>query len=208
MLEYSLLDKAIMHIDGVLRGKQPNNNYPAQDILNTQPMTTAETKCSVSMMRINHSGEVCAQALYQGQALMARGAEQYQSLLEAAAEENDHLNWCKQRLQELNAKPSLFNPLWYVGSFTIGVIAGAAGDKISLGFLAETEYQVTAHLDKHLREMSYKDQRSRRILQKMRFDELEHATNAIAAGGAELPVFIKFAMSYTAKIMTITAGKL
>lgn len=208
MLKLSLFDRAIVHFDAMLRGKCANNNYPAKDIANSTSLTEAERKQAIAMLRVNHSGEVCAQALYQGQALMSRSSPQYHSLLEAAAEENDHLNWCKQRLQELHGSSSFLNPLWYAGSFTIGMIAGAAGDKISLGFLAETEYQVTEHLEKHLRHISPNDLRSRSILEQMRTDELQHATKAVAAGAVELPGYIKFAMRCTAKVMTVTAGKI
>lgn len=208
MLNFSLLDKAIIHFDSLLRTRTTSNNYPAQDITNAQQLSATEQADSVRMMRINHSGEICAQALYHGQALLARNSVQYKTLMQAAAEENDHLTWCKIRLQELRARPSLFNPVWYAGSFAIGVLAGAAGDRISLGFLAETEYQVTAHLDQHLRAMSYNDSKSRCILQRMRHDELQHATQAVAAGATTLPTMIKFAMQFTAKIMTATASKL
>lgn len=206
-MKYSLIDKAILGIDAIVRGSQSKGNYPANDVQDSTAFTTEQKQKSVCMMRINHSGEVCAQALYHGQALMARSPQQYQSLMHAAAEENDHLSWCNQRLQELHARPSLLSPIWYAGSFAIGVLAGSAGDQISLGFLAETEYQVTAHLEKHLQVLSTHDQRSRSILQQMRRDELEHATKAIADGGVKLPRFIRFAMRCSAKVMTTTAGR-
>mgnify|MGYP000234581100 FL=1 len=136
-------------------------------------LTEKERQQSIKMMRINHSGEICAQALYQGQALMARNIAQYNNLLQAAAEEATHLKWCKQRLQELNGRTSVLNPLWYAGSYAIGIAAGIAGDKISLGFLAETEYQVTAHIESHLRHLSPNDYKSRAVLRQMRDDDWE-----------------------------------
>lgn len=206
---YSLLDKIIIHIDKVI--VQSPKNYaccPSDKLEITEMLTPMEKQQSISLMRINHSGEVCAQALYHGQALMARDPQQYASLLEAAAEENNHLRWCGQRLTTLNARPSFFNPLFYTISFSIGVVAGAAGDKISLGFLAETEDQVSIHLEKHLETMPVNDLKSRAILEQMRKDELLHATKAKQAGGANLPYAIKILMHYTAKFLIIVAGKI
>lgn len=171
-------------------------------------LTETERLESIKMMRINHSGEICAQALYQGQALMARSETQYKNLLQAAAEETAHLRWCKQRLQELNGRTSLLNPIWYAGSYAIGVAAGMVGDKISLGFLAETEYQVTAHLETHLRKLAPNDHKSRAILQKMREDELKHATKAVQDGGIELPLPIKLLMRCAAKVLTTAAARI
>ena len=148
------------------------------------------------------------EALYQGQALAARSKEHFFHLLNAAKEESQHLSWCKQRLNELNARPSLLNPFWYAASFGIGACAGAAGEKISLGFIVETEHQVSAHLTKHLQKMPINDTKSRAILEKMRDDELEHANNAQQAGSSELPLAIKFLMRCTAKILTVTAAKI
>lgn len=207
-MKLSLIDKAILGIDAIVRGPQADNNYPARSVQDSTAFTQEQKQKSISMMRINHSGEICAQALYHGQALMARSTHQYQSLMHAAAEENSHLSWCNQRLQELQARPSLLSPVWYAGSFAIGVLAGSAGDQISLGFLAETEYQVTAHLEKHLHALSPHDQRSRSILIQMRRDELEHATKAMADGGVRLPRLIRFAMRCSAKVMTTTAGRI
>lgn len=169
-------------------------------------LTEHERQQSIKMMRINHSGEVCAQALYQGQALMARSSSQYKNLMQAANEETAHLAWCKHRLQELNGRTSFLNPIWYAGSYAIGIVAGIAGDKISLGFLAETEYQVTTHLEKHLRQLAPNDHKSREILNKMRDEELQHATNAVQAGAAKLPLPIKFLMRCAAKALTTTAA--
>lgn len=213
MLDFTRLDKAIMHFDRMLRSnplanRAPNRPSPAENIPATDHLSDQERKLSVSLMRINHSGEICAQALYQGQALTARSQQQYNNLLQSAQEETDHLFWCKNRLQDLNGRPSLLNPIWYAGSFAIGALAGCAGDKISLGFLAETEHQVTAHIDRHLRKISYKDNKSRAVLQQMRIDELQHATQAESAGAAQLPVAIKFLMGFTSKIMTFATAKI
>ena len=207
MLNFSVLDKALIHFDSILRTTTTVAvDSPASSVHETQPLTNEELSKSASMMRINHSGEICAQALYQGQALMAKSTTLFLSLIEAATEETNHLRWCKQRLNELNAKPSILNPVWYMGSFCIGILAGAAGDKISMGFIAETEYQVSAHLTKHLHDISVKDQKSRAVLEQMRKDELKHAVNAQQAGGTKLPPAIKLFMRYTAKILTYTAA--
>ena len=155
-------------------------------------------------MRINHTGEVCAQALYQGQALTARLPQVRNRMERAAAEENDHLDWCEGRLQELDSRTSLLNPIWYAGSFAIGAAAGLAGDKWSLGFVAETEQQVGAHLDDHLNRLPERDSKSRAILEQMKEDEARHADQALKAGGAVLPGPIRFAMRLSSKIMTGT----
>jgi len=162
-------------------------------------------KLSESLMRVNHSGEVCAQALYLGQALVARNPEIEAKLNEAAKEEEAHLEWCRTRIEDLNGKTSLLNPLWAVGSFGIGVTAGLMGDKVSLGFLAETEYQVVRHIEKHLTLLPVEDHKSREILLKMREDELRHATNALHAGGIRFPGVIRGLMNCASKIMTFTA---
>jgi ubiquinone biosynthesis monooxygenase Coq7 len=156
-------------------------------------------------MRVNHAGEVCAQALYSGQALVARDPRIRDALQAAGAEERDHLAWCRERLDELDARPSLFTPLWYVGSFTLGVASGLAGDRWSLGFLAETEAQVEKHLDGHLERISPEDQRSRAILTQMRDDENRHGETGRALGAAELPLPVKRAMKGFSKVMTRTA---
>jgi ubiquinone biosynthesis monooxygenase Coq7 len=174
---------------------------PAQD-LNDPEMTSQERDLTGRLMRINHTGEVCAQALYQGQALTAKLPDIRKSMERAALEENDHLDWCEKRLLELDSRKSLLNPLWYAGSFAIGAAAGLAGDKWSLGFVAETEHQVEAHLSEHLRLLPVGDEKSRHILEKMKEDEIHHATVALEAGGAELPMPIKLAMQLTSKLMT------
>ena len=171
----------------------------------TAELTTEEVKHSAGLMRINHCGEVCAQALYQGQALTARLPEVREKMEEAAAEENDHLAWCAARLNALNSHVSFLNPLWYASSFAIGAVAGAIGDKWSLGFVAETEHQVVEHLQTHLMKLPANDHASRAVLEQMRNDELHHAEAAKAAGGAALPSPIKSTMNLMGKVMTSTA---
>ena len=156
-------------------------------------------------MRVNHAGEVAAQALYQGQALTARGSHVRESLRQAAQEEGDHLAWCEERLRELDSHPSVLNPLWYAGSLAIGALAGVLGDRVSLGFVAETERQVEGHLAEHLQRLPLNDERSRRILAQMKADETRHGENARAAGARELPAPVKLLMKLTARVMTRTA---
>jgi len=156
-------------------------------------------------MRVNHTGELAAQALYHGQALLARSAATRQLLLEAAQAESDHLGWCEARLTELQARPSLLNPLWYAGSFAIGALAALAGDRASLGFVAETERQVERHLDTHLERLPTGDSRSRAILERMRAEEIVHGRSATRAGGAPLPQPVQALMRRTAAVMTGTA---
>jgi ubiquinone biosynthesis monooxygenase Coq7 len=156
-------------------------------------------------MRVNHSGEIAAQALYRGQSITARDPATRATLLEAAREEQDHLAWCEARLAELDARPSRLNPLWYFGSFAIGLAAGALSDRVSLGFVAETERQVEGHLAEHLRKLPSGDARSRRILEAMKADEIRHGQSAVAAGGAPLPAFVRTAMTMTSRVMTRTA---
>jgi ubiquinone biosynthesis monooxygenase Coq7 len=156
-------------------------------------------------MRVNHSGEVAAQALYHGQALISRSAATRDMLLHAAHEETDHLAWCETRLKELDSRPSLLNPLWYCGSFAIGALAAAAGDKTSLGFVVETERQVEGHLDEHLTRLPSADARSRAILNVMRTDEIGHGATAKAAGASELPAPIRALMRHAARVMTTAA---
>jgi len=157
---------------------------------------------SASLMRVNHVGEVCAQALYQGQALTSRSVEVREKMNEAAEEEIDHLNWCFRRIEQLDSHTSYLNPIWYLGSFALGLGAGLAGDKWSLGFLAETERQVVEHLESHLDRLPEEDTVSRAIVAQMAEDEAKHAEMAMRNGAAELPEFIKRAMKATARIMT------
>ena len=168
----------------------------------------AARRHAAGLMRVNHVGEVCAQALYIGQAAMAREGELRRHLLEAAAEENDHLAWCGERLQELGSRPSLLNPLWYAGAWAIGAGAALVGDPLSLGFVVETERQVEAHLDTHLDRLPPGDERSRAIVRVMKDDEARHAENARAAGAATLPAPIPALMRFAADVMRAVAYRL
>ena len=165
-------------------------------------LAEAERAESVRLMRVNHAGEVAAQALYQGQALTARDPKVKSAMHEAAAEEIDHLAWCEERLKELKGRPSLLNPLWYLGSLSLGALAGALGDRASLGFIAETEKQVESHLRDHLERLSPKDVRSRAILTQMTHDEMKHGAKAASMGGKPLPFPITWAMRATSRLMT------
>jgi 3-demethoxyubiquinol 3-hydroxylase len=164
-----------------------------------------ERRRAAALVRVNHAGEIAAQALYHGQAMAARSDATRSMLLDAAREEADHLAWCESRLEELQSRPSLLNPLWYAGSFLIGALAALAGDRTSLGFVVETERQVEGHLDDHLGRLPTADLRSRAIVQQMRADEAVHGANARAAGGTELPGPVRALMRHTARIMTGTA---
>ena len=168
-------------------------------------MGAEEKRLAAALMRVNHSGEVCAQALYQGQALTARQPEIRHALKEASDEETEHLNWCENRISELDGRKSLLNPAWYAGSLVFGALAGALGDKWSLGFLAETERQVVHHLDGHLQRLPAQDQKSRAIVEQMKEDEAKHAVTALEQGAAELPAPVKLAMKLSARMMTATA---
>jgi 3-demethoxyubiquinol 3-hydroxylase len=166
------------------------------------PLEEADRLESARLMRVNHAGEVAAQALYQGQALTARDPAVKTAMREAAEEESDHLAWCEQRLRELRGRTSLLNPLWYLGSLGLGALAGAMGDSTSLGFIAETEKQVESHLRDHLERLSAKDLRSRAILTQMTHDEVQHGAKATSMGGKELPFPITWAMRATSRLMT------
>ncbi|TAN06219.1 MAG: 2-polyprenyl-3-methyl-6-methoxy-1,4-benzoquinone monooxygenase [Rhodanobacteraceae bacterium] len=177
----------------------------------TRPIPDLDTKDrrhSAGLMRVNHTGEVCAQALYDGQAALARDPATREHLETAAAEETDHLAWCAERLRELDDRPSLFNPLWYAGSFAIGALAAWAGDRWSLGFVVETERQVEAHLGEHLERLPTADTRSRAILATMQSDEARHADNALARGGAKLPPPVPALMRAASKVMKAVAYRL
>jgi len=168
-------------------------------------LSTHERLQSARLMRVNHAGEVAAQALYQGQAFTAREAAVKAAMQQSAAEEADHLAWCEARLGELGARPSVFNPLWYLGSFAIGVMAGALGDKVSLGFVAETEAQVETHLGEHLERLSAHDLRSRAIVERMQHDEVRHGANAASLGGSRLPLPASIVMRAVSKVMTLSS---
>jgi len=177
---------------------------PAEGIEDTV-LSDAERRHAGGLMRINHVGEVCAQALYSGQAAVARSEALRSQLLEAAAEETDHLAWCGERLDELGDRPSLLNPLWYGGAYAIGAVAGLIGDSLSLGFVVETERQVEAHLEGHLKKLPEADQRSRAIVSQMKEDEARHADNALAAGAATLPRPLPDLMRAAANLMRTVA---
>lgn len=179
--------------------KNPAIDIPDADLSNTQKSHAA------GLMRVNHAGEVAAQGLYQGHATVARDPAIEAQMQRAANEEFDHLAWCEQRLEELDAAPSRLSPVWYAGAFAIGAISGVLGDKWSLGFIAETERQVCAHLDSHLAELPEEDAKSRAIVKTMRDEEQEHGENAKDAGAAELPNPVQRLMQVTAKVMTKTA---
>lgn len=183
----------------VSRRPHPDNGLPEGEL------SESERRHVAGLMRVNHSGEVCAQALYQGQALTARNPEAARALMQASDEETEHLAWCERRLTELGSHKSYLNPLWYTGSFAIGVLAGALGDRWNLGFLAETERQVEGHLDGHLQRLPEQDAKSRAIVEQMKADEIRHAEMAIAHGGAELPLPVKVAMQLSSKVMTRVA---
>ena len=204
--DYNPADRLIIGFDQALRtlfGRPQVTERPdPAEAFPEAEMSEQERDVTGRLMRINHTGEICAQALYQGQALTAKLPEVRDSMERAAQEENDHLDWCESRLDALDNRKSLLNPFWYAGSFMIGAAAGLAGDKWSLGFVAETEHQVEAHLESHLQQLPSQDQKSRAVLEQMKEDEIHHATVALEAGGAELPNPIKLAMQLTSKLMT------
>lgn len=221
-INLSPIDRLIGEFDTVLRAIAGGANYSrpvpkvnSKKALNDEQVLTSDLDLSpqdrthvAGLMRVNHVGEVCAQALYQSQKLLAKTSETRALLDQAAKEEMDHMAWCEERLKELDSRPSLLNPLWYAGAFGIGLVAGLAGDRWSLGFVAETEKQVERHLDDHLEKLPEADLRSRAIVEQMRMDEIEHGASAIAAGGQELPRPIQTLMAGISKIMTTTAYKI
>lgn len=205
---YSLFDKLIHNADQALRtlvpgAAQEERTSPAQE-RDFAEMTEEEKKHAAGLMRINHTGEVCAQALYQGQALTAKLPEVRESMEEAAREEVDHLVWCEQRIKDLGSHTSYLNPLFYGLSFGIGAAAGKVSDKVSLGFVAATEEQVCKHLTEHMTKLPIQDEKSKAVLLQMLEDEAKHATAAIDAGGHKFPFPVKLAMSGLAKVMTKT----
>ena len=203
---YSALDHLVMNFDQAVRtlaGKPLVTERPDPAADQVQPdLSDAEKAESVRLMRVNHSGEVAAQALYQGQALTARLDTVRDRMELAAREENDHLEWCGRRVREMGGRLSYLNPAWYLGSMAIGAAAGAIGDKWSLGFVAETERQVVSHLDEHLQRLSPNDRKGRAVLEQMKIDEARHGASAKAAGGVELPVPVKKLMRLSSRIMT------
>ena len=205
----SLLDDFINECDIALKTLSYKKNgtgreYPAKK--GTDQLSKKEKSLSAQLMRVNLAGEVAAQALYRGQAMVCKEQEIKEHLIQAGEEESDHLIWCKKRLGDLNGRPSIFNPIWYAGSFAIGVIFGSFGEKTSLGFVEETEKQVVLHIDQHLAKISPKDKETIEILQTMREDEDIHAQQAGESGGEELKIPTKKIMSVTAKVMTSTSA--
>ena len=202
-----MLDKLIIEFDKGLR----TLFAPAQSLRKTPgaqlpeiALPEKDKKFATALMRVNHSGEICAQALYQGQALTARNPAAKAALEQAALEETEHLSWCETRIRELGSHTSYLNPLLYTGSLAIGAFAGVLGDKWNLGFLAETEHQVEAHLARHLARLPTQDAKSRAIVEQMKQDEARHATTALEHGGAELPAPVKLGMKLSSKLMTKT----
>lgn len=208
MRQHTGLDKFIHSFDQALRSLVPGTTSAQRE----NPSLDVETQLGVSearhvagLMRVNHSGEVCAQALYHGQALTAKLPTVRREMESAALEEQDHLAWCEERLKELDSHTSLLNPVWYGLSFGMGALAGIAGDKYSLGFVAETERQVSMHLQDHITQLPVHDERSRKILVQMNEDELHHRDAALNAGGVDLPAPVKISMTAISKLMTKTS---
>jgi len=203
-----LLDRFIIEFDKGLRTlfapAASARPLPGKQ-LDEAPLSEAEKKLAAALMRVNHSGEICAQALYQGQALTARNPVAKAALEQAAQEETEHLSWCETRIHELGSHTSYLNPLWYSGSLAIGALAGALGDKWNLGFLAETEHQVERHLEGHLARLPEADVKSRAIVEQMKTDEARHASTALEQGGVALPFPVQQGMRFTSKLMTKAA---
>ncbi len=208
---YNLADTVIGHIDKTLNNifvaQATQRDYPAAEV-GDDVLSAEQKKKAAGLMRVNHAGEMAAQALYHGQSLIARDKTLKDKLKHASEEEADHLNWCRRRLEELGEKPSKLDPLWYMGSFAIGLAAGAVGDRWNLGFLAETEYQVVSHLEGHLQNLPEEDVRSRAIIEQMKTDELGHAHLAEDLGAAKLPEVVKKGMQLTSKVMTGVSEKI
>jgi len=206
-----MLDRVIAEFDRALRAvtgvHHAARQSPAGKIAESG-LGEAEQAHAAALMRVNHVGEVCAQALYQGQALTARNPENRAALESAAREEEDHLAWSAERIRELGGRPSLLNPLWYAGSLAMGAAAGALGDRWSLAFLAETERQVEEHLTGHLRALPAQDARTRAVVEAMRTDEAKHRAAAIGLGAAELPAPARAAMRFASRVMTTIAYRL
>jgi len=204
--QYSPLDRLLLQADTAMRTLLPFSGQPTRPspaiVQPDAELDDKQTRHIAGLMRINHTGEVCAQALYQGQALTAKLPEVRKAMEQAADEEIDHLVWCEQRIRQLGSSPSILNPLFYGMSFGIGAVAGLISDKVSLGFVAATEHQVCKHLDEHLEQIPPEDEKSRAILEQMRIDEEHHADMALDAGGFRFPAPVKFGMSLMAKVMT------
>ncbi len=209
---YTALDHLLINIDQATRtvfGQPPTTGRP--DPARAAPksnLSSEQKRRAASLMRVNHVGEVCAQALYHGQAAAARAPRVRDAMQQAAREENDHLDWCAARVKALDGHLSYLNPLWYAGAYAIGATAGAAGDKWSLGFLVETERQVVRHLEDHLQRLPADDHKSRAVLEQMKEDEARHATTAVEAGARPLPTPIKGIMKLASKVMTTVAYRI
>lgn len=210
--QLSMLDNILNQIDSGLRtsfsgAPSPQRVSPAQDLFEPE-LTDKQRQHAIGLMRVNHAGEICAQALYQGQALTAKLPEVGDKMKESAEEEIDHLAWCEQRIEELGGKTSVLNPAWYAMSFALGAGAGLVSDKLSLGFVAATENQVCDHLKKHLEELPLEDDKSRLIVEQMLVDEAQHAESALKAGGHVFPKPIKQFMTLVSSAMTKTSYKI
>lgn len=208
MRRYTGIDKFIHSFDQALRSLVPGSTSAQRENpgnATDAQLAVSEARHVAGLMRVNHSGEVCAQALYHGQALTARLPNVKREMQQAAIEEQDHLAWCEDRLKELDSHPSLLNPVWYSLSFGMGAIAGLAGDQYSLGFVAETERQVSLHLQHHIDQLPPQDHRSKTILEQMNEDELHHRDTALNAGGVDLPFPVKITMTAISKLMTKTS---
>ncbi|HID82351.1 MAG TPA: 2-polyprenyl-3-methyl-6-methoxy-1,4-benzoquinone monooxygenase [Chromatiales bacterium] len=212
MRNYSIFDRAVI---GLSRGLEAVNGKPEAtarenpaERLPDSELDEAQRKHVAGLMRVNHSGEIAAQALYHGQVVTARDEAVKQRLEQSAAEEGDHLIWCQTRVEELGEKTSLLSPLWYWGSFAIGALAGLAGDKWSLGFIKETEDQVVEHLQGHLEQLPVEDQKSRAVIEQMMIDEAHHGNKAVEAGGVPLPLPVKLWMRAASKVMTTLSYRL
>ncbi|MBB3102071.1 2-polyprenyl-3-methyl-6-methoxy-1,4-benzoquinone monooxygenase [Azomonas macrocytogenes] len=209
---YSPADRLLMQADAALRTLLPFSGHPGRPspavTKNDASLNDKEARHVAGLMRINHTGEVCAQALYQGQSLTARLPQVRERMEKAAEEEIDHLAWCEQRLHQLDSHTSVLNPLFYGLSFGIGATAGMISDRLSLGFVAATEDQVCKHLDDHLTQLPLTDEKSRAILEQMRLDEARHSAMALNAGGMRFPLPVKFGMSLLSKVMTKTTYRI
>jgi len=197
-------DSALRTLSGANHASRPYPSAPGGD----KPLDSAERRLAGALMRVNHVGEVCAQALYSAQSLSTRDPRLQRQFEEAAKEETDHLAWTQRRLHELGARPSLLNPLWYAGAFGIGLLAGRAGDRVSLGFVVETERQVEQHLEEHLTRLPTHDTASRAVVRQMKSDEARHAAMAQDAGAATLPAPVRWVMRRVAQVMTYTAHRI
>lgn len=197
------LDRGLRSVTGVVKADRPN---PAAE--HESELTDAERRHAAGLMRVNHCGEICAQALYEGQALTARHAETRESLASAARQEEDHLAWCRERLSELDGRPSVLDPAFYVASLALGAATGLLGDRVSLGFIEATEDQVKDHLDRHIEKLPQGDERSRAILAEMRDDEVRHGEDAVRSGGVVFPKAVKGAMGLVSKVMTETTYRI